>query len=588
VKHAIPMLIGVLGWLCLAMPASGQAPDEAPDEAGPAPRAAHSRAASPRAAVVEFRQAMARLGRVTGDEAAWSQVEALLAPSGGTAAERRAAAERLGEVLGKVGWVEPGRLPGAGAVEAQSLRRFVYFPGFEYQRAVWERLAPFGRWPEGRITLAADDSGAWRFTAETLEGIERLAASLEPLPPGAVSAGGDPEAPPEGVNPFAALETGKLAGLMGPSFQRTPWWGWAGLLLAIFAGLAAGKIVQALLRRFAARFTTRQKRLRGRVIDNAASPASLALFTLGLAAGFQFIYLEPPLTDLFWRVVAFLYLLAFGWFAYNLVDVVDLVLRRLTEKTESQLDDQVVPLIRKTLRIFLVIVFALVAAQNIFGLNITGWLAGLGIAGLAISLAAQDSVKNLFGSLTIFFDKPFMVGEYIVFGGYAGTVEEIGFRSTRLRLLSGHLVTVPNMKFIDGDVENISARPHIRREMDVTITYDTPPEKIDEAITILRRILCEHPEVVEKGRFDMEANPPRVNFTALNADSLNIKAYYWYQIDGDPDRGWYSFLEHAEIVNRELFRRYGEAGIDFAVPTQTLYLAGDTGRRLTVALDREG
>jgi MscS family membrane protein len=261
--------------------------------------------------------------------------------------------------------------------------------------------------------------------------------------------------------------------------------------------------------------------------------------------------------------------------------VIDVTLSRLAEKTESKLDDMIVPMVRKTLRIFLVIVFTIVMLQNVFNLNITGFLASLGIAGLAVSLAAQDSVKNLFGSLTVFFDKPFMVGDYISFVGNTGTVEEIGFRSTRIRLRSGHLVSVPNMKFIDNDVENITARPYIRREMNVTITYDTPPDNIEKAVDILHDVLND-PQVVEQGKFDMEDFPPRLAFNELNADSLNIRAYYWYQMAGDPDRGFFSYLTHSQIVNMKLFRAYGEAGIEFAFPTQTLYLAGDPARKLSV------
>ena len=122
--------------------------------------------------------------------------------------------------------------------------------------------------------------------------------------------------------------------------------------------------------------------------------------------------------------------------------------------------------------------------------------------------------------------------------------------------------------------------------MDVTITYDTPPGKIQEAVEILRAVLTD-PQVVEEGRFNMEENPPRISFNELNSDSLNIRAYYWYQMAADPDRGFFTFLEHAQVVNLKLFHAYEEAGIDFAFPTQTLYLAGDPQRKLRVEVGRE-
>jgi len=251
--------------------------------------------------------------------------------------------------------------------------------------------------------------------------------------------------------------------------------------------------------------------------------------------GLQFIHMDDGLRELVNKVITFLMTMAVGWFLFNLVDVIDAVLQHLVAKTESKLDDQIVPLIRKTLRIFLVIVFTLGVARHIFDLDITGWLAGLGIAGLAVSLAAQDSIKNLFDSITAFFDKLFVIVDFVVFSGFRGKVEEIGFRSTRLRLLSRHLVTIPNMKFIDNDVGNISSRPYIRRDMNVTITYDTPSQNIDQAVQILTDIL-HAPEVVEQGKFDMDNYPPKIAFNELNADSRNIRALYWHQMAGDPAR----------------------------------------------------
>ena len=365
---------------------------------------------------------------------------------------------------------------------------------------------------------------------------------------------------------------------VGPTFENTSVYGWLGLFGGILAGLILGKLVSFALKATGGRLQGRGLQVPGLVIRDAANPLSLTLFTFGLAAGLATVYMEDPVRDFSGSIIKVLHYAAIGWFLYNLVDIIELALIEVTSKTETKLDDMMVPMIRKALRIFLVVVFTLFVANSAFGVDITTWLAGLGLAGLAVSLAAQDSIKNLFGSLMIFLDHPFLVDDFIRFDGDVGKVEEIGFRSTKLRLLSGHMVTMPNMKFIDNKVENISARPYIRRQMDVTITYDTPPDKIDEAVAILKEILTDD-EVVREGRFNMEDNAPKVSFNELNADSLNIRCYYWYQMDGDPGRGFFSYLEHCELVNRKLFRRYAEAGIEFAFPTQTLYLAGDPARQ---------
>ncbi len=472
------------------------------------------------------------------------------------------------KILDRIGEVSKDQLPDSAQAKQRGLDSFIFFP----RRSGLNHLAIQDKLQQSimqSIVIAETDPGVWKFSRQTIEQLPQLWQTMSQLPPAYVP------------------QTSQLLIGFGPTFEKTPVWGWGALLGGILAGLVMGKFASITMRSVATRLRSRDAGARGQVVSNAASPASLALLTLGIMIGLNFLYLEENLEDFSQKIIQFLFLLALGWLFYNLVDIVEMALVKITAKTETKLDDMIVPLVRKTLRIFLVITFTLVVAQNVFSLNITGWLAGLGIAGLAVSLAAQDSVKNLFGSITIFFDKPFFVGDFISFDNDVGTVEEIGFRSTRIRLRSGHLVTVPNMKFIDNKVENIAARPYIRRQMDVTITYDTPPDKIEEAQRILSDILNDA-QVVEEGRFDMDQFPPRIAFNELNADSLNIRAYYWYQMADDPDRGFFTYLDHCQLVNMKLFRAYATAGIEFAFPTQTLYVVSDPARKLTVEAQISG
>ncbi len=542
-----------------------EAAEELDEAVTPAPDAARGEVkwdslAGPRETMFTFLEAMnnALLGRA----GAWERALKTLDTSGlGEGQDAWEAAEALKSVLDRLGEVKVTDLPDGEAAGELGIRRYRFFPGGTAHNWVWEA----GVVPDGKIVLAQTGEQRWQFTAETVAGAEALFESMKGLPPQY-----DP-----------TDRAGVIATRLGPTFANTRWWEWGALLLFIFVGLAGGKVSAGLLGRTADRFRRIEAPLRATAVEATVNPVNLALFTLGLTVGLTFIHFEEALSEFRARVLMLLYIIALGWGLYNLVDLVAVALRRLTDKTDSKLDDMIAPLIRRAIRIFLILVFAIFILQNVFELDITGFLAGLGIAGLAISLAAQDSVKNLFGSLTIFFDKPFTLGDFITFDNESGIVEEIGFRSTRIRLLSGHLVTVPNMKFIDGKVENISARPYIRREMNITITYDTPAEKIDRAVEVLREVLHDD-EVVEQGRFDMENQSPKLSFSDFNDASLNIKAYYWYQLKGDPDRGWFTYLEHCQLVNSKLFRRYGEEGIDFAFPTQTLYLAGDPNRRLSV------
>ena len=367
-------------------------------------------------------------------------------------------------------------------------------------------------------------------------------------------------------------------------FAQNSWVEWGILLLAIFVGLLCGKITQWVLGRIAQRLSRKGSRIRAQIPKDLVGPAKLVFLTIGLAVGLANIKgMSDPLQTFWAKTLLLLYTIAFFWYAFNLIGIVDIWLRRAMSRTELGRDQQfqqLVPLIRKTLRIFLVVVAVMVIAQSVFDQNIGAWLAGLGIAGLAVSLAAQDSLKNLFGSITIIFDRPFQVGERIVYGGYDGIVEEIGFRSTKVRTLTGHLVTIPNANIVNDPVENIGRRKSIRRLMNVTITYDTPREKIEQAVQILRDILEEEGlrEPIH-ATIDGDEFPPRVYFSDYNSESLNILVIYWYA----PATYW-DYMDHAQRLNLRIFEEYDKAGIEFAFPTQTLYLAGDPKRELVVKM----
>lgn len=356
---------------------------------------------------------------------------------------------------------------------------------------------------------------------------------------------------------------------------------WIALVVGIFAGVVAGKLAGTLILAAGRRVEKRGWRLQADAIEDLAGPVSLAIVTFGSNLGMAPVWRgltsvpHDPLIngiELFYgKVIRLLYILAIAWFLFNLVEVIETALHRLTKHTESKLDDQIVPLVRKTLRIFLVVVFALFTAQNVFEQDITAWLAGLGIAGLAVSLAAQDSIKNLFGSITIFMDRPFAVGDFIKVAGAEGSVEEIGFRSTKLRTPVGHMISIPNSKIVDGSVENVTARPFIRRLLDVTVTYDTPTAKVRQGVEIIRAILAD-PEFSGAWR---DTLPPRAFFDELNADSLRIRVLYWFH----PADFW-AYSDHAQRFNLRLMEEFEKAGIEFAFPTQTLFLAGDPKRPL--------
>ncbi|MEJ2156240.1 MAG: mechanosensitive ion channel family protein [Desulfobacteraceae bacterium] len=265
---------------------------------------------------------------------------------------------------------------------------------------------------------------------------------------------------------------------------------------------------------------------------------------------------------------------ALFWFGYQLVTLLDARVMKWADGTDSSIDNMLTPLIGKTLRVFIVIIGGMMVLQNLTGLQIGPLLASLGIGGLAVALAAKDSIANFFGTLTILFDKPFQVGDRIKINDFDGSVENVGFRSTRIRLLNGHVVSIPNEKVVNSEVENITRRPNIRWLTQIGITYDTPPEKVQEAVEILRSILQDHEGM------DPEF-PPRVHFNGFNDWSLNITVVMWYH---PPE--WWDFQAWLQNTCLQILTHFNAAGIDFAFPSRTLYLANEDKRQLKLELIR--
>ncbi len=254
-------------------------------------------------------------------------------------------------------------------------------------------------------------------------------------------------------------------------------------------------------------------------------------------------------------------ILALFWFLLNLVHLLDERLRRWAEANQSTIDDMLAPLVGKTLRIFIGAIAIVMVVQNLTGIQIGPLLASLGIGGLAVALAAKDTIGNFFGTLTILFDKPFQVGERIVIEGQDGTVESVGFRSTRIRTLTGHLVSIPNEKVVNSTLENIARRPNIRWLANIGLPYDTPVEKVERAVAILRELLAEHQGMHPDW-------PPRVHFNGFNEWSLNVTVVLWYH---PPD--WWAYQGWLQATCLEIMRRFAAEGIEFAFPSQTVYLA---------------
>ena len=273
--------------------------------------------------------------------------------------------------------------------------------------------------------------------------------------------------------------------------------------------------------------------------------------------------MSPAVHDFALKPLRLLYLIVIYWYAYNLVDLIE-VAARLRPGADPALSRQIVLFVSRSLRLLLVVMAALNVAQAVFEQNISTWLAGLGIAGLAVSLAAQDSLKQFFGSISILLDRSFRIGEEVISCGYHGTIEDIGFRSTKLRTGDGHLVTIPNANLAGNPIENVSRRPALCRVVTLLVAGQTPEEKLRDLLPALQGIFDREDlrgpvrPVVQK-----VVCPPQVRFEDIQGGDFRLSITYWYAPATDPD-----YAAHAERVNLQIVAALERVGVTLIQPVR--------------------
>jgi len=246
------------------------------------------------------------------------------------------------------------------------------------------------------------------------------------------------------------------------------------------------------------------------------------------------------------------------WLLFKILEVGMRYFERFTEKTDSKLDEQLLPILRRTLEA-IIVVGGFIQVLRVLDVNITALIAGISIGGLALALAAQDTLKNLFGSLTIFLDKPFQIGDWISFSGVDGTVEEVGVRSTRVRTFYNSLVYVPNGKLADMVVDNYGLRVYRRFSTKLTIAYGTPTPLISKFVEGLRQIVERHPNT-RKDYYHIYLNE-------LGSHSYDILFYVFFAVPS-----WAEELRARHEVLMAAIDLAHELGVQFAFPTQTLHV----------------
>lgn len=247
------------------------------------------------------------------------------------------------------------------------------------------------------------------------------------------------------------------------------------------------------------------------------------------------------------------------WLAMRFVDFFTLTSMRRAERTGSLIKTQLAPFAKEVAKVMLFIVGVFVILGAAFSLDVGGILTGLGIGGLAVALAAKESLENLFASFTIFLDRPFVVGDTVEVGDIQGTVEKVGFRSTRIRTLDRSFLTLPNKMLTDQPLDNLTQRRYRRAKYFIGLPYSTPPETIKAICADINKELLEHPLT--------NSELGQVRFTDIGESSLHIMILYYVEAPV-----WENFNVVKEEINYKIMETVTRHGVTLAYPTRTIFV----------------
>jgi len=269
-------------------------------------------------------------------------------------------------------------------------------------------------------------------------------------------------------------------------------------------------------------------------------------------------FIDENFQSIFSKIFSLFLIYAIYKIFVKVIDYIGLILKQRAAETENKMDDQLIPFAIEIGRILVVIFALFFILGNVFDINITALATGLGIGGIAIAMASKESLENLLGSFTIFFDRPFTVGDVVKVGTVTGLVEKVGFRSTRIKTFDKSVVTVPNKKMIDAELDNLGLRPVRRVKFHIGLTYDTSTEQIKNIVSEIQEMINSHEKTNEEGK---------VRFQEFGASSLDIMVLYYVN-----SPKWEDLIDVKEDVNYKIMDIVKKHNSDFAFPSTSVYL----------------
>lgn len=505
---------------------------------------------SPRATMFEFLEAIHAVR--SGDESAWPRAlecfdfaEADLEPNGEPARE---VARDVWNALNHVRLVKREDLPDAEA--SADLERFRYFPRLFDSGD--ERLRIRAGLTEERIEFERSADGRWRFSPHTVRVAGPLSRALSQL-----ELAVDPDR-------FDDVDEARVRTWIPQSLQRASLlgveaWQWIGLFALLLLGLVVdlmlrpliGRLLRLLLRRYeqAVQPDTTRSFLRAAGLLGAGLVWTVLLHFLALTDTAEAVLVVAART---------FSILAGAWCGWRGADLLGEALMHAASKTASRFDDVIVPLVRKAAKILVSVLGAIYAAQSL-SVDVMPLITGLGIGGLAFAFAAKDTIENFFGSVAVVIDRPFEVGDWVVIDQIEGTVEELGFRSTRVRTFYNSQVTIPNATLVRATVDNYGRRRFRRWKTTLGVQYDTTPDQLVAFTEGIRELVRSHP-YTRKDYYQIWCNE-------FGASSLDILLYIFFEA---PD--WSTELRERERMFLDIVRLADRLEVQFAFPTHTVHV----------------
>lgn len=326
---------------------------------------------------------------------------------------------------------------------------------------------------------------------------------------------------------------------------------WGISIIIIIAAFIIAKLVALFLKKVVGSFTRKTANHLDDIIYNSIeAPLLFAIMLIGIWIAIHRLVYPDRFVTVVDSAYKILIILNITWLFARLVS--NLLEVYWGNKSHTK---RMMPVVKRSLLVLVWIIGLVMALSNV-GVNIGALLGTLGIGGIAFALAAQDTVKNIFGAFTILTDKPFSIGDTVRIDNFEGTIIDVGVRSTKMIDYDKRIITFPNYKIADSSIINITVEPMRRVVMKIGLTYDTTPEKMSEAMEILKSI----PSKVQYiSPYDVI-----VNFSDFTDSALVITFIYFIEKEGDIGKA-------TSDVNMQVLALFNQADLDFAYPTSMVY-----------------